>query len=97
VAKLIGADPKEIIFTSGATEANNLSLKGVAHFYKSKKKHIITTQIVSANLSFTLTPFYYVLIPIVIGDRNTNVSWNHAECCKKKVSMLPISLFNPTD
>ncbi|KAG2178330.1 hypothetical protein INT44_001480 [Umbelopsis vinacea] len=45
VAKLIGADPKEIIFTSGATEANNLSLKGVAHFYKSKKKHIITTQI----------------------------------------------------
>ncbi|KAI8578139.1 hypothetical protein K450DRAFT_248294 [Umbelopsis ramanniana AG] len=45
VAKLIGADPKEIIFTSGATEANNLSLKGVAHFYKGKKKHIITTQI----------------------------------------------------
>ncbi|CAO3667222.1 unnamed protein product [Umbelopsis vinacea] len=45
VAKLIGADPKEIIFTSGATESNNLSIKGVAHFYKGKKKHIITTQI----------------------------------------------------
>ncbi|KAI8061656.1 mitochondrial cysteine desulfurase [Gongronella butleri] len=44
VAKLIGADPKEIIFTSGATESNNLSLKGVARFYKNKKKHIITTQ-----------------------------------------------------
>ncbi|KAI8366020.1 cysteine desulfurase [Radiomyces spectabilis] len=45
VAKLIGADPKEIIFTSGATESNNLSIKGVARFYKNKKKHIITTQI----------------------------------------------------
>jgi len=45
VAALIGADPKEIIFTSGATESNNIALKGVAHFYKvSGKKHIITTQ-----------------------------------------------------
>jgi len=47
VAKLINASPKEIIFTSGATESNNLSLKGIAHFYgrgSGKKKHIITTQ-----------------------------------------------------
>ena len=45
VASLIGADSKEIIFTSGATESNNIALKGVARFYKAKKKHIITTQI----------------------------------------------------
>ncbi len=42
VAALIGADAKEIIFTSGATESNNLAIKGVAHFYKGKKDHIIT-------------------------------------------------------
>ncbi|TGZ83156.1 cysteine desulfurase [Ascodesmis nigricans] len=44
IATLIGADPKEIIFTSGATESNNMSIKGVARFYKNKKKHIITSQ-----------------------------------------------------
>ncbi|CAE1300188.1 iscS [Acanthosepion pharaonis] len=44
VASLIGADAKEIIFTSGATESNNIAVKGVARFYKSRKKHIITTQ-----------------------------------------------------
>ncbi|KAG8287668.1 cysteine desulfurase [Homalodisca vitripennis] len=44
IADLICADPREIIFTSGATESNNISVKGVARFYASKKKHIITTQ-----------------------------------------------------
>ncbi|MBL0941754.1 MAG: IscS subfamily cysteine desulfurase [Alphaproteobacteria bacterium] len=42
VASIIGAHPKEIIFTSGATEGNNLALKGVGHFYKDQKNHIIT-------------------------------------------------------
>lgn len=42
IAQLVQADPREIIFTSGATESNNLALKGVASFYKDKKRHIIT-------------------------------------------------------
>ena len=45
VADLIGSDPREIVWTSGATESNNLAIKGVAHFYKSKGKHIITSKI----------------------------------------------------
>ena len=42
VAALVNADPREIIWTSGATESNNLAIKGAAHFYKGKGKHIIT-------------------------------------------------------
>ena len=44
VADLIGASPKEIVFTSGATESNNIAIKGVARFYRQRKKHVITTQ-----------------------------------------------------
>ncbi|KAM7422014.1 hypothetical protein PAMA_010205 [Pampus argenteus] len=44
VADLIGADPREIIFTSGATESNNMAIKGVSRFYQAKKRHVITTQ-----------------------------------------------------
>jgi len=45
VAGLVNADPKEIVWTSGATESDNLAIKGVAHFYQKKGKHIITTKI----------------------------------------------------
>ena len=44
IGSLINASPKEIVFTSGATESNNLALKGAAEFYGEKKRHIITTQ-----------------------------------------------------
>lgn len=44
VAELVNADPKEIIWTSGATESDNLAIKGVAHFYSKKGKHIVTSK-----------------------------------------------------
>jgi cysteine desulfurase len=45
VAALVNADPKEIVWTSGATESNNLAIKGAAHFYQGKGKHLITMRI----------------------------------------------------
>jgi cysteine desulfurase len=44
VADLIGASPKEIVFTSGATESDNLAIKGAAHFYKDKGRHLVTVK-----------------------------------------------------
>jgi cysteine desulfurase len=44
VAALIGADPREIVWTSGATESNNLAIKGAAHFYQSRGKHLVTVK-----------------------------------------------------
>ena len=44
VAAYINADPREIVWTSGATEADNLAIKGAAHFYKDKGKHLITVK-----------------------------------------------------
>ena len=46
VASLIGANEKDIVFTSGATESNNMLIKGIARFHQGKRRHIITTQTV---------------------------------------------------
>ena len=45
VADLLRCDPREIVWTSGATEADNLAIKGVAHFYEKKGRHIVTSKI----------------------------------------------------
>ena len=44
VAALLGADPREIVWTSGATEGNNLAIKGAAHFYQGKGRHLVTVK-----------------------------------------------------
>src|SRR5215218_4792989 len=44
VAGLLGAEPREIVFTSGATESNNLAIKGVAHAYAARGKHLVTAK-----------------------------------------------------
>ena len=51
VAGLLGTRPRQVIFTSGATESNNMAIKGVANFYKDKKRHVITTQTERAHLA----------------------------------------------
>ena len=73
VAKLIGASAKEIIFTSGATECNNIAVKGVAQFYKEKKNHIITTQTVASFFPLTTS-------------RSTSASWTAAAGCLSAAS-----------
>lgn len=62
IADLIGADAKDIVFTSGATESNNMAIKGVARFHKEKKRHVITTQTVSLFFFFFLANIHNLII-----------------------------------
>lgn len=80
VADLIGANEKDIVFTSGATESNNMIIKGIAKFHQSKRKHIITTQTVSETeteaegMTFAGVIVIVIVIVIVLSRRrNTNV------------------------
>jgi acetylornithine/succinyldiaminopimelate/putrescine aminotransferase len=75
---LIGAEEKDVVFTSGATESNNMIIKGVARFHKEKKKHIITTQTASflqwkgkktADLGYTGTQMRPRLLPKAFRGR----------------------------
>jgi len=84
VASLINADPKEIIFTSGATESNNTIIKGIARFYKSKKKHIITLQTVPSVL---VACELGVSDLFVTSHRSTNAYWIHVDSCSRRVLM----------
>ena len=79
IATLIGADPKDIVFTSGATESNNMAIKGVARFHKEKKRHIITTQTVRLTVSQFTAQFNYSHL-----HRNTNAFWILAGNYKRK-------------
>jgi len=85
VATLINADAKEIVFTSGATECNNIAIKGVARFYKAKKNHIITTQTVRAlkhldsqHLGLRCVCSSFSLSLPCFLTRSTSVCWTRA-------------------
>lgn len=67
VASLIGADAKEIVFTSGATESNNMAIKGVGFFYKDKKKHLIACQVGTA---------YMFRVHLPLADRGRMATWD---------------------
>ena len=84
IADLLKADPREVVFTSGATESNNIAIKGVARFYKAKRNHVITTQTVCTHTGpNSHTPTHSYLSLNTNNDyfitRNTNVCWIHAE------------------
>lgn len=74
VASVLGADPSEVIFTSGATESNNLAIKGIAGFYGDTKKHFITTQtehkcVLDSFRSLESQGFRVTYLPITKGGR----------------------------
>ena len=88
VADLLSADSKEIIFTSGATESNNIAIKGVARFHKDKKKHLITTVTVRATAALFMWPKC---------RRSTSASSTRAEHCSRRALRSRIFLCSGTD
>lgn len=95
VASLINAEHKEIIFTSGATEANNLALKGAAHFYKRKGKHIITCK---AEHKSVLAPCQYLAsqgfeITYLTPEKNGLLDLNKLENAIREDTILVSIMF----
>ena len=73
VSTLVNCDPREIIWTSGATESDNLAIKGAANFYKEKGNHIITSKIDSI--------FFYILCKKLRNFSKLRLSISH--CCRR--------------
>jgi cysteine desulfurase len=92
VARLIGADPKEIIFTSGATESNNMTIKGVARFFghEGRKRHIITCQtehkcVLDSCRSLQAEGFEVTYLPV---QKNGLIDMKELEAAIKPETML---------
>ena len=85
IASLVGAGTKDIVFTSGATESNNMIIKGIARFHQGKRKHIITTQTVSPS-TITASPQPDQLLTF---DRNTSVSSTRVDTSRTSALRLP--------
>ncbi|MBI2708025.1 MAG: IscS subfamily cysteine desulfurase [Proteobacteria bacterium] len=97
VASLINADPKALIFTSGATESNNLAIKGVAHFYQEKKDHIITCAtehkcVLNSCRQLEQEGFKITYLPV---DSNGLIDLNHLkEAITEKTVLVSIMAVN---
>lgn len=68
-----------MIFTSSATECNNIAVKGVARFYKSRKNHVVTTQTVRKLHLYNKSCFLIDIMNLLNLSRSTNVYWIHVE------------------
>lgn len=90
IADLVGAQSKDIVFTSGATESNNMLIKGIAKFHQAKRRHLITTQTVSVIFQ-TVPTRNLTRYP----RRSINASLTRAAIFQHKVSTSPTSQFFP--
>lgn len=97
VAQLIKADEKEIFFTSGATESNNIAIKGVANFYAPKKNHIITVAtehkcVINSVRDLEQEGFEVTFLPV---KKDGLIDLNHLEnCITDKTSLVSVMTIN---
>ncbi len=94
IAKILGVNPSEIIYTSGATESNNLAIKGACHYYKRYGKHIITTYLEHSSVSSTATALHNEGYEIEFVDIKPDgqIDLGHlASLLRKDTIMLAIS------